>query len=75
MNHNIIDDPIYGYLGLICVVKLSEKSFAARLIDVRGDGDQAELWFESKKGIRFMVQRRDALRLWLAKDQVPREAA
>ncbi len=70
-----IADPITDFIGSIWIAKLSDRSFSARLIDVRGEGDQAELWFENKKGLRFMVQRRDVLQLWLAKNQPSREVA
>ncbi len=70
-----IVDPITDSIGLIWVAKLSDRSFSARLIDVRGSGDQAELWFENRQGLRFMVQRRDVLQLWLAKKQPSREVA
>lgn len=70
---SMLVDPILDHVGFICIVKLSEKSFSARLIDVRGDGDQAELWFENRGGLRFMIQRRDVIQLWRARIQPPRE--
>jgi len=48
-------DPIEVLLREICIVFANGTSFCARLIDIRSNGN--ELWFESKSGQRWMVQR------------------
>jgi len=47
-------DPINGLLREICIVFANGTSFCARLIAIR---NETELWFESKSGQRWMVQR------------------
>ena len=49
-------DPIEALLREICIVFANGTSFCARLVDIRGDGN--ELWVESKSGQRWMVQRK-----------------
>jgi len=48
-------DPIEALLHEICVVNANNTSFCARLTAVHRDG--SELWFESKSGQTWMVQR------------------
>jgi hypothetical protein len=62
-------DPISNLIGLITVVKTSEKIFAARLISA----NERELWFESRNGLRWMVARDMILSISPGK-QVPKGA-
>lgn len=56
MNDNIKDlDPISLLLGKITIVETPSNRFAARLIAILGN----ELWFESKRGTRWMQNRSD----------------
>jgi hypothetical protein len=48
-------DLIEALLREICIVFANGNSFCARLIAVR---DNEELWFESKSGQKWMVQRK-----------------
>lgn len=54
-NVSVESDPITDLLKEICIVTANNTSFCARLIAVR---NESELWFESKSGQRWMVQRR-----------------
>lgn len=47
-------DPIEALLREICIVFANGTSFCARLTAIRNEN---ELWFESKSGQRWMVQR------------------
>jgi len=47
-------DPINDIIKEICIVIANNTSFCARLIAIRNDN---ELWFESKSGQKWMVQR------------------
>jgi hypothetical protein len=47
-------DPIEALVHEICIVNANNTSFCARLIAVR---NESELWFESKSGQTWMVQR------------------
>ena len=51
MNPNF--DPISDLVGKIIIVETPENRFAARLIAALGN----ELWFESKRGTRWMKNR------------------
>jgi hypothetical protein len=51
-------DPIEALLREICTVFANGASFCARLIVVR---NESELWFESKSGLKWMVQRQAAI--------------
>lgn len=51
---SLASDPIGSLLREICVVNANNTSFCARLIAVR---NESELWFESKSGQKWMVQR------------------
>jgi hypothetical protein len=48
-------DPISDLIGNITIVETPSNRFAARLIAVLGN----ELWFESKRGARWMQNRND----------------
>lgn len=48
-------DPISELVGKIIIAETSENRFAARLIAILGN----ELWFESKRGARWMKNRRE----------------
>ncbi len=67
MSTNVSDDPIVAYRGYVCIVKLSDRSFAARLIDIRNGGQ--ELWFENSRGTRFLFNRADIRYMCKAKTQ------
>jgi hypothetical protein len=56
-------DPIESTIGTIVIVQTTEKRFAARLIALKGD----ELWFESKRGARWMYNRSDILGIFPGK--------
>ena len=47
-------DPINDLIKEICIVIANNSSFCARLIAIRNEN---ELWFESKSGQKWMVQR------------------
>lgn len=47
-------DPIKDLVKEICIVNANNTSFCARLIAIRNEN---ELWFESKSGQKWMVQR------------------
>jgi hypothetical protein len=48
-------DLIEALLNEICIVFANGTSFCARLIDIHNEN---ELWFESKSGQHWMVQRK-----------------
>jgi len=48
------EDPIECLVKEICIVFANGTSFCARLTAIR---NESELWFESKSGQRWMVQR------------------
>ena len=48
-------DPIDGLIREICIVHANGTSFCARLIAIHNEN---ELWFASKSGQKWMVQRR-----------------
>lgn len=74
LNESTVVDPILDYRGLLLVARLFDKrSFSAKLIDVRGNGDQAELWFVARDGRRFMVQRSQVVEIRLARNQASRQ--
>jgi len=47
-------DPIKALINEICIVNANNTSFCARLISIQND---SELWFESKRGQRWMIHR------------------
>lgn len=49
-----ISDPIADLVKEICIVNANNTSFCARLIAIHNEN---ELWFESKSGQKWMVQR------------------
>lgn len=52
--HEPEKDPIIELIGrIVLVTKRDGRSFAARLLCVRGD----EIWFSNKQGTRMMVKR------------------
>lgn len=53
-NLSLESDPINDLIKEICIVIANNTSFCARLIAIRNDN---ELWFESKSGQKWMVQR------------------
>ena len=53
-NLSLEADPINDLIKEICIVIANNTSFCARLIAIRNDN---ELWFESKSGQKWMVQR------------------
>jgi hypothetical protein len=62
-NTTIQIDPIVDSIGTIVIVQTTEKRFAARLIALKGD----ELWFESKRGARWMHNRSDIIGIFPGK--------
>jgi hypothetical protein len=62
-------DPIDNLIGLITIVKTSEKIFSARLISAT----DRELWFESRAGAQWMIAREAIVSIWPGK-QVPKGA-
>jgi hypothetical protein len=64
MNTNLDKpDPISSLLGKIAIVETPDKRFAARLIAV----NDTELWFESKRGARWMHNRSEIKSICLGK--------
>ena len=47
-------DLIKALIDEICIVNANNTSFCARLISIQND---SELWFESKRGQRWMIHR------------------
>ncbi len=48
-----IIDPMKEFVGRVCTITMNDDSFRARLIDVFGN----DLWFESRSGMVWMVNR------------------
>lgn len=53
------EDPILSLPKRICIVKTIDNSFAARLIKINGD----ELWFQNRRGQKWMVNRKNILEI------------
>ena len=51
---SVESDPIRALINEICIVNANNTSFCARLISIQND---SELWFESKRGQRWMIHR------------------
>jgi hypothetical protein len=50
-------DPISDIIGKICIVITTKNQFAAKLISIRCP----EIWFENKRGLKWMVYRQNIL--------------
>lgn len=64
-------DLIENLVKEICIVNANNTSFCARLIAVR---DNTELWFESKSGQKWMIQRQAVTSIRPLHHKTPREA-
>lgn len=42
---------------IVIATKNNGFRFASRLVEVRGDGTEQELWFQNKNGLRWMTRR------------------
>jgi hypothetical protein len=55
------DDILVSLIGKITIAVRSDGfRFSSKLIEIRGNGPNPEIWFENRTGLRWMV-RRDAI--------------